>query len=156
MGRKLKIIAALAIAILAGMQFVRPDRTNPPSDPNLAITAQMELPAGVRTIIERSCFDCHSNQTHWPWYSEVAPVSWFVADDVHEGREHLNFSEWGTYTQKRQIAKLEMIASEVDKGDMPMERYVWLHQKAALTGPDRDLLTGWAGDLSDSLAGRVQ
>lgn len=156
MGRKWKIVAAAAIAILIAIQFVRPERSNPPSDPTLAITAQKDLPAGVRAVMERSCYDCHSNQTRWPWYSGVAPVSWFVAEDVQEGRKHLNFSEWGTYTLKRQIAKLEMIASEVDKGEMPMERYLWLHRDAVLSEADKDLLTGWAGNLSDSLAGKEQ
>ena len=156
MKRTLKILAATALALLVAIQFVRPDRSNPPTDPALALTAQPTVPAGVRAIIERSCYDCHSNQSRWPWYSEVAPVSWLVAEDVKEGRKELNFSEWGTYTRKRQIAKLDMIATEVDKGEMPLGSYLLLHRDAALSEAEKDLITGWAGDLSDSLSSKEQ
>jgi len=81
----------------------------------------------------------------------VSPVSWLVADDVKKGREHLNFSEWGIYTHGRQIAKLEMISSEIDKGRMPMAKYLLLHSNATLSEADKDLLCSWAEGASDSL-----
>jgi Haem-binding domain len=156
MKKLLKILGVLIIAALLAIQAFRPERTNPVSDPVMAITAQLNVPPDVRTTLERSCYDCHSNQTIWPWYSAVNPVSWLVADDVTEGRRHLNFSEWGNYTPKRQIAKLDMIVSQVDKGEMPLGKYLLIHGNAALTDTDKDLLCTWANAVSDSLVARGQ
>ncbi len=149
--------ASLIIGVgVVAMQFIaRPDRVNPVEDPRVALSSRFHVPPGVQAILDRSCNDCHSNRTVWPWYSSVAPVSWFVASDVEEGRRHLNFSEWGTYPVKRQAAKLEMISAEVDKGDMPMKSYVLMHANAALSEADKDTLCDWASALSDSLLGRT-
>jgi hypothetical protein len=105
----------------------------------------------VQSILERSCFDCHSNRTRWPWYSNVAPASWLVARDVNEGRERLNFSEWGSYKQGKRVSRLEMMVAEVDKGEMPHKNYLLLHGEAALTEADKDTLCAWGEQLSDSL-----
>jgi hypothetical protein len=154
------ILKASAVIIGVGvvaMQFVaRPDRVNPAEDPRVALSSRLHVPTEVQAILDRSCNDCHSNRTVWPWYTSVAPVSWLVAHDVAEGRRHLNFSEWGTYPVKRQAAKLEMISAEVDKGDMPMKPYVLMHSNAALTEADKDRLCDWAASVSDSLLGRAQ
>lgn len=151
MKRFVKILGFLVIVAFLAIQAFRPDRTNPASDPALAITAQLNVPADVRTILERSCYDCHSNQTVWPWYSSVSPVSWLVADDVREGRRHLNFSEWGKYRAGIRIAKLDMLVSQVTKGNMPLGKYLLIHRNAALSDAERDLLCSWAGAMSDSL-----
>ena len=156
MKKFLKIFTMLGIVALLAIQAIRPERNNPASDPALAMTAQLNVPPDVRAILERSCYDCHSNQTVWPAYSAVSPVSWFVADDVKNGREHLNFSEWGTYKPGRRIAKLDMIVSEVDKGKMPLRKYLLLHGNAALSEADKDLLCSWAGAVSDSLTALSQ
>ncbi len=151
MKRLLKILGVLCIVAFLAIQAFRPDRSNPASDPALAITAQLNVPADVRAILERSCYDCHSNQTVWPWYSAVSPVSWLVADDVREGRRHLNFSEWGKYRQGIRIAKLDMIVSQVNKGNMPLGKYLLIHRNAALSEAEKDTLCSWAGAMSDSL-----
>jgi len=149
--KTLKVIGGIILLALLVAQFFRPDRNDPGSDPTLVIGQQMNVPPSVRSILERSCFDCHSNQTRWPWYSSFAPVSWLVANDVKEGRGHLNFSEWGTYTRKRQIAKLDMMVSEVDKNQMPLKTYLLLHRDATLSEADKDVLCTWAEQASDSL-----
>ena len=140
-----------AVVVAVGIQFVRPDRTNPPIDPARDIVRGASLPADVHAILERSCFDCHSNRTRWPWYSQVAPASWLVVDDVNEGRKHLNFSEWEGYKVGRRVSKLESLMGEVDKGTMPPRNYLLLHSEAALSSAERDLIVRWAEDLSDSL-----
>ncbi len=151
----LKATAAIIGIALIAMQFIaRPDRVNPVEDHRVALSSRLHVPDSVQAILDRSCNDCHSHRTVWPWYSAVAPVSWFVAHDVEEGRRHLNFSEWGTYPVKRQAAKLEMISAEVDKGDMPVRAYVLMHGQAALSEADKDMLCDWAADASDSLMGR--
>lgn len=147
----LRILIALGVAVVV-MQFIgRPEKTNPPEVPSLTLANQIAVPAAVRDILERSCADCHSNRTRWPWYSSVAPVSWLVASDVEEGREHLNFSVWGTYSRKRQASRLLDISREVDKGEMPMGIYVLMHGNARLSTADKDTLCTWAENLSDEL-----
>lgn len=147
---KIALLGIVAVGVI--LQFVRrPDRENPGEDPSQVLTARAGVPADVRAILERSCYDCHSHRTQWPWYSAVAPASWLVAHDVEEGRERLNFSLWGTYTRKRQAARLEMVSIEVDKGEMPPANYLLLHGDARLSEADKDLLCAWAEQLSDSL-----
>jgi hypothetical protein len=151
-------VAALIIGVgVVVMQFIaRPDRTNPVEDARVTMSSRLHVPADVHSILDRSCNDCHSYRTKWPWYTAVAPASWIVADDVDEGRRHLNFSVWGTYSVKRQAAKLEMLSAEVDKGGMPLKGYVLLHGSAALSEADKDRLCEWASAVSDSLLGRVE
>jgi hypothetical protein len=151
MKKRLKIAGIALLLVLVAVQFIRPDRNNPPNDPNQEIGAIFPVPGPVQQILDRSCIDCHSNRTRWPWYSSIAPISWVVASDVKEGREHMNFSEWGTYNRGRIISRLDMIVSQVDKGDMPLPGYLLLHRDARLTEEQKDTLCSWAERSSDSL-----
>jgi hypothetical protein len=151
MKKILKIGGGIMIVVIIAIQLIRPERTNPIADPQLAVDRQMSLPPSVLAILQRSCFDCHSNQTRWPWYSNIAPVSWLVAKDVRDGRRHLNFSEWGSYNQKRRASKLGDIADEVDRGDMPDSKYLIIHRDAVLSAADKDIVLAWAGQAADSL-----
>ncbi len=125
-------------ALLLLIQLVRPSQTNPP------VTGKIKAPPEVATLLERACNDCHSNETKWPWYSQVAPFSWLVARDVNDGRKRLNFSEWENYEEGRKLKKLEDVAEEVGAGEMPLAVYVPLHPEAKLTQPERALLVEWA------------
>jgi hypothetical protein len=146
------IVGILFVAFVL-IQFKRPDRTNPPVDPAAVFTAHLQVPEDVKAIIHRACYDCHSNETKWPWYTNVAPVSWLVADDVEQGRKHLNFSEWGTYKPKRMIVKLSNIEGEITDKTMPLPKYLKLHPEAELTDADRDRLSKWAVSEHHRLAG---
>ncbi len=132
------------LAVLALAQLWPIDRDNP------AVTAAFTEPASIRGIIERACYDCHSNQTKWPWYAYVAPVSWLVAHDVHEGREHLNFSEWGALTPDERREHQEEIWEEVEEGEMPLWVYALLHPSAKLSQSERENIRAWSqtGDAS--------
>src|SRR4028119_674499 len=100
--RKFLKLLALALAILfVSVQFVRPNKRNPPVVPTQAIESHVRVTPEVAAIFERACKDCHSNQTEWPWYTRIAPVSWYVADHVEHGRREMNFSEWSTYDRER-------------------------------------------------------
>jgi hypothetical protein len=144
--------SAIGVAAVAlGIQFVRPARTNPPVDPAKDIVGQPSLPSNVRAMLERSCFDCHSNRTRWPLYSHIAPVSWLVANDVNSGRRHLNFSEWEGYKVGRRLSKLESAIGEIEKGGMPPGTYLLTHPDAVLSPAEKELLIRWAEALSDSL-----
>jgi len=131
-------------ALFASIQIIRPEQDNPVSDPAKHIQVQMRLPDNVSSILIRACYDCHSNQTVWPWYSKIAPVSWIITDDVNHGRKHLNFSEWGDYNKTRQGKKLSQIAEEVSEKNMPLGKYIFLHAEADLSDQDRRLLIHWA------------
>ena len=128
------VLVSLGI-VLAGAQLVRPARTNPTADAPRAIGD----PA-VETILRRACFDCHSNETRWPWYSAVAPSSWLVVRDVNEGRSEMNFSNW-----KDPKGELRTeICEKVREGEMPMKIYLPLHAEARLTEADKTALCDWA------------
>lgn len=132
----LKIGALALVAVAVGIQFVRPDRTNPPADPGAAFEAVAKPPHAVAEIVRRACSDCHSHQTVWPWYSRIAPVSWLVADDVREGRAHLNFSEWNRLSAEASQLKMRQMCAEIRKGDMPVLQYRLLHREARLSAAD--------------------
>jgi hypothetical protein len=125
-------------AVFLLIQVARPTQTNPP------VTGKIAAPPEIAALLERSCNDCHSNETKWPWYSQVAPVSWLVTRDVNDGRKHLNFSEWEGYEAGRKLKKLKEIEEEVGEGEMPMELYVPLHAEAKLTAAERTALVDWA------------
>lgn len=106
------------------------------------------LPLAISTILRTSCYDCHSNQTSYPWYSKVAPASWLLAKDVRVGRDELNFSEWGSYIKRKQIGKLRKIKEEVTSGDMPLKNYLIIHRRAKLSPEQKDALAKWTEDLT--------
>lgn len=132
------VLAFVAVAVI-GIQFVPVERSNPP------VETEVPAPPAVREVLVRSCFDCHSNQTVWPWYSRVAPISWLVAQDVQEGREHLNFSTWNRFDEKRKQRKMHEIWEKVSEGEMPLWYYLPAHPDARLSDQDRALLREWTG-----------
>lgn len=137
-----KISLFALIAIILGIQLIPVDRSNPP------VVADLEAPVEVKLILKRSCYDCHSNEVNWPWYSYVAPISWLVAYDVEEGREELNFSEWQKYANDP--AMKEEIMEEVAEGEMPLSIYLTTHRNAAVSASELATLRQWAGYSADS------
>ncbi|MBU1678642.1 MAG: heme-binding domain-containing protein [Bacteroidetes bacterium] len=125
-------------SVFVVIQFIGTDKINP------EITAELSAPPEIKMIFKSSCYDCHSNQTKWPWYSYVAPVSWLVARDVKEGREHLNFSEWGNYNSEDMLDIKREIWEEIKKGNMPMKIYTYLHGDAVLSAEDKASIKKWA------------
>ncbi len=138
-----KIIAGLALIFII-IQFFRIDKTAPVSDPANDLLAMHDASPQVTEILKNACYDCHSNKTTYPWYSNIAPVSWWLKDHIKDARKHLNFSEWGTYELKRKKHKLEEVYEEVEKGEMPLDSYTWVHEEARLTGEQKELLIAWA------------
>jgi len=133
---------ALALRVLiVGAQSVPVARDNPPAP--AANAAYASAAANVRAVFDGSCKNCHSNQTAWPWYTYVAPFSWMVTHDVHQGRKHLNFSEWSTYSPKKREEKLEAICDQVINGEMPDGKYLLIHRSARLTQDDREAVCAW-------------
>ena len=140
----LKYASVAVLFVVTGIQFVRPARTNPPTDPTATLPARVHVPTDVGAILGRACRDCHSNETKWPWYSNVAPVSWFVIDHVNHGRSHFNYSEWAKYSPADASALLKNACELTRKGAMPMNSYLWMHGGARVSAADVDALCGWA------------
>ncbi len=139
--------AGIAIAVLLGVaQLVPVSRSNPAVNASATIEAKEKLPSAVQAVFQGSCANCHSNQTEWPWYSRVAPVSWMVAHDVRTGRRHMNFSEWGSYSSEKREQQLEEICEQLTNGDMPDPKYLWLHRAAKPTQQQVDAVCRWAED----------
>jgi len=105
----------------------------------------------IAIVLKTSCYDCHSNQTHYPWYAHLSPISWLLASDVEEGRDKLNFSEWNKYDKRRKIRKLGDIKEQVEKSEMPLGNYTLIHQKAKLNQTQKDLIIKWSDELSNKI-----
>jgi hypothetical protein len=140
-----KTLAVLAIVVGAAlaMQLIRPERSNPGFDERKSFDAAAGADGEVLSLIRSACYDCHSHETRWPWYSHVAPVMWLVAIDVKRGRSELNFSEWGTLSADRRDILLYDIREEISSGDMPPGTYVLLHAEAKLTEADKETVLDW-------------
>ena len=141
--RILKWIAIVLVVIFIGIQFVRPARTNPQVDETQTIFARTQMTPEVSAILDRSCRDCHSNKTVWPWYTNVAPISWWLSDHVSQGRNDLNISEWGRLDRDRQDRKLREICDEVSDNMMPLSSYLPMHPQARLSEQDKKILCDW-------------
>lgn len=139
-------IKRVLLGLLVGfviIQFFQIDKTQPPSDPVDDFINLLSPPEQVATLLKRSCYDCHSYQTQYPWYTSVAPLSWWIGHHISQGREHLNFSEWGKYTERRQRHKLEECWEEVENELMPLKSYLWVHSEAKLSQEQASLLINW-------------
>ena len=135
--RYVRLSVPLLAVILAAMQLVTYSTINPPT------TAEVPASPEVRLLLRRACYDCHSNETVWPWYSRVAPMSWLLHSDVTEGRHAMNFSEWTSDPAKRRKLE-EKIGKEVESGDMPLWFYLPLHAAARLSANDKQAILDWA------------
>jgi hypothetical protein len=131
------------LLILVAIQIFQAARTNPPIDPKLEMHANLAVDPAVASVFHRSCDDCHSHRTEWPWYSHVAPVSWLVVSDVNRGRRAMNFSEWATYRPEEQQKQLSEICKVVSEGEMPGLSYTVLHRSAKLSPADVATLCRW-------------
>jgi hypothetical protein len=136
---RLKHVGLACVALLGLAQLVPVSRTNPP------VEQEVDAPPEVRALLERTCYDCHSHATRWPWYAWVAPASWLLAHDVSEGREHLNFSTWGRYDAEERAENLEEIAEMLDEGEMPPWFYLPLHPDARLSDAELSTIRAWTG-----------
>jgi hypothetical protein len=138
--------------VLIIIQFIPSDLPQTSSDNPGDITKSGLVSQDVARLLKTSCYNCHSNETKYPWYSYVAPVSWLVVRDVRVGRDELNFSQWQDYDQRRMLRKLDDITSEVGEGRMPMGIYTIMHPSAKLDDAQRMLIVAWAEATMDSLA----
>ena len=142
-----KIIAVVFLVAFVGIQFIPTNRNHseevPPSDFMLV----KNVPTEVKSILMISCYDCHSNNTQYPWYQRIQPVSWYLEGHIEDGKEELNFSDFGNYSDRMQKAKMRSIISQVEDGKMPLPSYTLLHPEAELTAEEKQLLVKWIEEM---------
>lgn len=152
---KKKILLGLVVIFLA-MQAFRPAKNlsaTPPFTGKDDITVLYPPPPEVKQILATSCSDCHSNSTRYPWYAEVQPVAWWLASHINDGRRHFNLAEFGAFSRKRQLKKLEELGDEIHDHGMPLKSYTLVHRDARLTAAQIDALARWADDVAARIQG---
>lgn len=153
MSRIKKILLGLLIVFIA-IQFIQPARNKNGQVLATDISKMVSLPQGVQTILKTACYDCHSNNTNYPWYTNVQPVGWMMVRHIKEGKEELNFSEFGSYSERRQLSKLRSIENSIKDGSMPISSYTIIHKNARLTKEEKAQIIDWAKITRDSLANK--
>ena len=143
----MKKVIVIIIAILVVIQFFRIDKTNPPADMEKDFISITNPPTDMGIMLKESCYDCHSHHTKYPWYSNVAPVSWLLKEHVNDGRNHLNFSVWSDLKESKKDHKLDECIEMIETGEMPMKGYVLLHEEADLTNEQKQAIMNWFRSL---------
>lgn len=149
-GHLTKLGVALVATLLLGAQFIPVQRTNPP------VQSEVSAPPAVKAILVKACYDCHSHETRWPWYSRIAPLSWWVSAHVRDGRQDLNFSRWPTLDFTSQDLILHEIDKQVSSGAMPLRSYQLGHPSARLSDDERALLLAWVREGLGGFDGLLQ
>lgn len=151
--RKSLLLLGLGLPVaLLGIQLIRPARNLGTADGPDEIARKYAVPADVHRLLVAACYNCHSNHTDYPWYANVQPVGWWLADHVNSAKRHVNFSAFGAYGTHEAARRLDSIADQVDEGDMPLRSYTWMHPAARLTKEQRQKIVDWAQDLHDKLS----
>ncbi len=147
----LKRFAQVLLIAFIVIQFIRPTKNNSKDLTANDITTKYAVPNEVQTILVTSCYDCHSNNTNYPWYANIQPIAWWLNDHIKEGKKELNFSAFTSYKIGRQYKKFEEIANEINENKMPLESYTYIHKNAKLTTQQKEIITNWANALRDSI-----
>jgi hypothetical protein len=151
MRKLLKWIGAAAVIGFAALQFTNPAHSNPPVVKGRDALAVNPAPPDVAALLRNACYDCHSYETHWPWYSYVAPMSWTVVQDVNDARDSMNFSDWPNDDAHRARKRWRRIAEAVDANEMPLSKYTLIHRTSRLTAEQRKKLVDWAQQEGETL-----
>jgi len=151
MKKFLKRFFLLLLVVFIIIQFFRPEKNISTGDNANDIALKYTIPQEVMTTLKTSCYDCHSNNTSYPWYNTIQPVAWWLANHIKEGKRELNFSEFGLYSIGKQYRKLDAINREVKEGQMPLESYTLIHKDAVLTATQKSGIAVWVTNLRDSI-----
>ena len=139
-----KKIAWVLLITLIVIQFIRPEKNLSDTDGEADFMSETNPPEDVRLILRSSCYDCHSNNTNYPWYNNIAPVSFWIADHINHGKAHLNFSEWANGDNTKKAHKMEEVVETMKSAEMPLTEYTWTHSQARLTDQQRRAVIEWA------------
>jgi hypothetical protein len=144
------ILIILAIGLIV-IQFFGIKKNQSSGDQPMNISKQFAVPADVENILKTSCYDCHSNNTVYPWYSNIQPLAWWLQGHVNEGKEELNFDEFGTYNPRRQFKKMEETDEMITEGEMPLSSYTIIHSNAVLSAAQKETLINWAKSIGQEI-----
>ena len=147
----MKKIGSTVLIVLIGIQFIQPARNENGQALPTDISKTVFIPGNVKSLLQTACNDCHSNNTNYPCYTYVQPMGWIMNNHIQDGKKELNFSEFGSYSGRRQQSKLKSIASQVKDDEMPMASYLLMHKNARLTKEQKTLIIDWALNAKDSL-----
>lgn len=149
MTRRKKIFIAICVIVI-GIQFVQPVR-NQSGQVSPAVVG-INVPASVERILQKSCYDCHSNNTHYPFYTYIQPIGWLMNYHIQNGKNELNFNEFWSYTQRRKESKLKAIISQIRDNEMPLSSYTLIHKNAKLTNEEKGIIISWVSNVKDSIS----
>lgn len=149
--KPVKKILLILLIVLIAIQFIQPARNKFRQELPTELARSVIVPENIQGILKTACYDCHSNNTNYPWYSKIQPFAWFQANHIKEGKAELNLSEFGGYSRRRQISKLSGIANSIKNETMPLSSYILLQKNARLSNADKSLLIDWAEKTKDSL-----
>ena len=150
--RKTWIIIIISIILaFAIIQFFQPAKNTVKASTTSDIVFHLQIPSNVKKIIVNACYDCHSNNTHYPLYANVAPISWLLNSDIKKAKKKMNFSEWGQYDKKEQLKLLTDICDELTQGEMPLKSYVFMHSNAKLNPDQVDEICKWTEDAGEEV-----
>ena len=141
--RVVKRILLFLLVLLVLLQLIRPAKNKSNAAAPDDISLVKAVPADVQAILQKACYDCHSNNTHYPWYVNIQPVGLYLAHHIEEGKDELNFNAFGAYSAKRQRSKLKGIAEQIKEGEMPLRSYTLLHKEARLTAAEQTAVIKW-------------
>jgi hypothetical protein len=147
--KKILLVSGL---VFITIQLLRPVKNDSNHIQDSIISKIVSTPDSVMYVLKNTCFDCHSNNTIYPWYSNVQPIGWLIAQHIRKGREELNFSEFGSYSPRRQLSKLTGIANSISDGIMPLSSYKLMHKNSILSTYEKEQLIKWAQQARDSLS----
>ena len=153
MKRRNKVLIGILIVFVL-IQFIRPKKNLSGQTSSNDITLVHPVPGEVKTILAKACYDCHSNNTRYPWYAEIQPVAWWLNDHIEEGKHELNYSEFASYSLRKQYRRLEQTADLVKEGEMPLESYTLIHADAKLSENEKQALYAWVSTAMDSMRAR--
>jgi hypothetical protein len=151
MKKNLKTFVLILFIAFILIQFFRPTKNMNTGQFSNAITTQFAVPADVQTILEKACNDCHSNNTKYPWYSNIQPVAWWLDKHVVEGKNHLNFDDFTSYRIAKQYKRMDDCIEEIKEGGMPLSSYTWIHKDAILTDAEKQIIYDWCNTIRDSI-----
>ena len=140
---RIKIGVVVLLVILAAIQFVQPPRNQSVQVSTAGIATVINVPDHLQTVLQNSCYDCHSNNTRYPWYAVLQPGAWLIASHIEEGKAELNFDEFGNYSKRRQLSKLKAIQGSIEDESMPLPSYTFIHRGSILSETDQKLLKDW-------------
>lgn len=150
----LKKIGLILLGALVLIQFIRPEKNQSTVNPDQQLTSRYPIPDSVNTILQKACMDCHSNNSHYPWYASVQPIAWWLDEHIRDGKKHLNFDEYTHRSLRYQFHKMEETIEMVKTEEMPLPSYTWTHTEARLTKAERIAITQWAQSVMDTMKQR--